>query len=266
MMNYSKDRMEHIEKQRELEKLFTEKEYPCKTGLDFIDYCKRIQNDIIKAEGNETENPDYYIGKKQHDKMTEGCKAYVFKFAHKMKTIEAEFIYDIFKKGRGYFIESEIYNDFINSVFCKLWDLAFDRPCETMETLLFLATKEGIKECFSEYSDIIKRASGKDASGKRYRYYKRVESLDSLKESGFEADASTSVYYTDDIETAETNRAIIKTVSRTLTQKLTLIYKAIAVGMKYADIAKAMNTSEDVIKQTIKRHRDRVKRELEKVA
>lgn len=262
--NYASDRLNHVEKQREYEKLFNAKEYPCKTGLDFIDYCKRIQNETIKANGNESENDNYYIGKKQHDKMTEGCKAYVFKFAHKMKTIESEFIYDIFKKGNGYFIESEIYNDFINSVYVHLWDLCFDRPCEAMETLLFEATKKGIKECFTEYSDIIKRASAKSANGKRYRFYKRVESLDELKEKGFEADTSTTVFYTDDIETTETTKKLMDELAKLLDTKTTMIFKAIANGMKYSDIAKALNTTENAIKQTIKYHRSIVKKALGK--
>lgn len=265
MTNYGKEKINHIEKQRELEKVFSDKEYPCNNGLDFIDYCKKIENEFLPSHENAEKSEKYFIGKNKYDVMTAGTKAYVFKFAHQMKTIESQFIYDLFKKGNGYFIESQIYNDFINSVYVHLWDLCFDRPLASMEDLLFLATKNGIKECFSEYSDIVKRATATKANGKKYRYYQHMESLDYLKEYGYENgmnDISTTDFFTDTIETKETNKVISIELFKLLDKKTTMIFKAIANGMKYSDIAKALNTTENAIKQTIKYHRAIVKKAM----
>lgn len=268
-VTFEQQKIEHNKRQKELNKVFAYKEYPCKTGLDFIDYCKKIENEFLPLHENAEKSEKYFIGKNKYELMTEGCKAYVFKFSHKMKTIESQFVYDIFKKGNGYFIESQVYNDFINSVFVHLWDLCFDRPCEKMETLLFEATKKGIKECFSEYSDIVKRATATKANGEKYRYYQHMESLDYLKEYGYENginDISTTDFYTDTIETKETNKVISIDLFKLLDKKTTMIFKAIANGMKYSDIAKALNTTENAIKQTIKYHRTIVKKALSRMA
>ena len=247
----------------------TETNEQFKTGLDYINYLASVNNNSLESicfdnKGNNKTS-------KVYEEITKPVKAYIFKFSHKFKTVESYYIYSVSKNGL--FMPTQYYNDFVNEVFTNVLELSINNPMEEFTTILFEATKKGLTDCFKSISNLKRVTDKKESKSKGKQVQKYINpcvSYEDMKESILLDEeetnrndiASVSTLESDIIkaETEEENKQLLNEIMTRLDGKTSLIFKAIANGIKYKAIAKYLGVTENNIKQAVKYHRQQLKK------
>lgn len=189
---------------------------------------------------------------------------YLYKFARRFKTREAKDILYLTESGKT--VPSQNYDDYVNTVFLHVYSIVLKLQKfpnlyrgVKFKNVLFLATRDGIKECWASYHNRQTKTVIDEATGKKKRVYMVAEHDDI-------ADYTERLTIDDyaGTERQAIENALIDDLFETAKPRTAKYMKLYAQGYTFDDIARTQHLTGDAIAKLLKRH-GRTFRERERI-
>lgn len=202
-------------------------------------------------------NVDNFKGmsqKQAYEAMTAPESAMLFKLCHEMSKSEA---WDCFTlTGNGLFAPGPNHEDYVQQAFAEVLSLCLESPEEDFQTLLFEGCKKALRKQFkaagkaSRYSDY--------ENGKRVQ--KRVSSVSLEAIEGMEDIGQAEMM--EAVENREAARQDVNRAFKAMGNRASLIFKGIAAGMTYEQMAVSAGVKVDSIYKAVTRARQAAKKAM----